>query len=279
MSNENTISKIISENGTKISDAWVAAQEETQALKFMTPEELKQQCSEVLNYFQALDSYDPRGPAVSKARDRLVEISRTRGLQGFSPTEVATFIFSLKDVVLPFLKEELKSDPARLANETAEFNRLIDHLGLETFTAYAQSRDIYVREQQKSILELSTPVVEVWEDILALPIIGSVDTARTQQMMEALLTKIVDTGSSVIIIDITGVPVVDTAVAKHLLQTVSAAKLLGAQSILVGISSRIAQTLVHIGVDLSSVITGTTLARGLELALAMTGRKIVKAQG
>jgi rsbT co-antagonist protein RsbR len=279
MSSDNTISKVISENGTKIMDAWVAAQEKTRALKILSPEELRRQCSEVLSILQTLESYDPNSPAALRARDHLINVSRTRGLQGFSPTEVATFVFSLKDAILPFMREELQNNPLQLADETAEVNRLIDQLGLATFSAYAESRDTYIREQQKSILELSTPVVEVWEDILALPIIGSVDTARTQQMMESLLTKIVDSGSSVVIIDITGVPVVDTAVAKHLLQTIGAAKLLGAQCILVGISSRIAQTLVHIGVDLSSVITGTTLARGLELALSMTGRKIVKSQG
>lgn len=272
------LSRILAGNKNSILEQWISSQTETRTSRLMSQDELRSQCNEVLAALSSVESYDADDKAVAAARDLLVKISQRRALQGFSPTEVAIFVFSLKDALLPALREYFSDDPRQLADETARINKLIDQLGLATFAAYAESRDTYVREQQKSILELSTPVVEVWEGILALPIIGSVDTARTQQMMESLLTKIVSTASSVVIIDITGVPIVDTAVAKHLLQTISAARLLGAQCILVGISSRIAQTLVHIGVDLSDVITGTTMSRGLSLALSMTGRKIVKAE-
>lgn len=278
MRNGTGAARATAKNFDKVLESWIAAQSGTRTLKLMAPEELKAQCSDILKTMTELTRYDLSDPAAAQMRDQLVDFSRKRGLQGFSPTEIATYVMSLKDAILPFLKDELKEKPDQLADEINGFNRLIDQLSLSTFSAYMDSREAYVREQQRSIQELSTPVVEVWEGILALPIIGSVDTARTQQMMEGLLTKIVDTGSAVVIIDITGVPVVDTAVAKHLLQTVQAARLLGTQCILVGISARIAQTLVHLGVDLSSVLTGTTLARGLDIALSMTKRKIVDAE-
>lgn len=278
MSNGTTFSTIITNNRDDVLDAWVSAQAQTRTARLMPRDELVSQCASILDSLSSLKSYDASAPEAARAKDLLTGVSRRRGLQGFTPEEIAKFIFSLKDAIAPLIREELKGSPEQLAQEMADLNTFIDQLGLSTFSAYVESREEYIKEQQRAILELSTPVVEVWEGILALPVVGSVDTARTQQMMESLLTRIVDTGSSVIIIDITGVPVVDTAVAKHLLQTVSAAKLLGAECILVGISARIAQTLVHLGVDLSGVITTTTLARGLDLALTMTGRTVVKAE-
>jgi rsbT co-antagonist protein RsbR len=137
-----------------------------------------------------------------------------------------------------------------------------------------QSRTI--EEQRQTILELQTPVIEVWDGILALPIVGSVDTARSQEMNEALLQKIVDTGAEIVILDITAVPVVDTAVAKHLLETVSASRLLGADVLIVGLSARTAMTLVHLGLDLSGVTTRTTLAKGLQLAFTRLGLEVVR---
>src|SRR4051794_39331127 len=139
-------------------------------------------------------------------------------------------------------------------------------------------RDTVARQQQLTIAELQTPVLQVWDRILALPIIGSLDTARTQEMNEALLQKIVDTGAEIVLLDITGVPVVDTAVAQHLLEVVTAARLLGAEVFLVGMSTHIAITLVHLGIDLSTVATRTTLAKGLELAFARLGLAVVPAR-
>jgi rsbT co-antagonist protein RsbR len=207
-------------------------------------------------------------------KEHVVELSRAAALRGATPSETATLIFSLKEALSPVMRLGLAD--ASLDWEGAEgINRLIDRMGLLTFEAFIAGREAMILEQQRSILELSTPVVELWHGILALPIVGTVDSLRTQQIMENLLQRIVDTGAQMVLIDITGVPVVDTMVAKHLLQTVTATRLLGAEAILVGISPRIAQTLVHLGVDLGAVTTRATLARGLELALTRTHQQVV----
>ncbi len=207
-------------------------------------------------------------------KGHLVELSRAAALRGATPSETATLIFSLKEALGPVVRLGLAEKS--LDWDAAEaINRLIDRMGLLTFEAFIAGREAMIREQQRSIMELSTPVVELWHGILAVPIVGTVDSLRTQQIMENLLQRIVDTGAQMILIDITGVPVVDTTVAKHLLQTVTATRLLGAEAILVGISPRIAQTLVHLGVDLGEVTTRATLARGLELALSRTHQQVV----
>lgn len=267
---------IIAGHGQDIAAAYVEAQHGTRTSQLMSREELQRQAATVLDNLRRGATYNSDAPSYEPLRQTLATISRTRALQGFSPSETASFIFSLKDVLLPYLEQALQDDPAKLARQLQATNRLLDAFGLLTFENYVRGRESVIREQSRAILELSTPVVQLWEGILAIPIIGSVDTARTQQIMENLLTRIVETGSSVVIIDITGVPVVDTAVAKHLLQTVSAARLLGAESVIVGISARIAQTLVHLGVELAEVVTRTTLAKGLEYALTRTGQKIIR---
>ncbi len=260
-----------------ILDRWLASQDAARLRRLMSAEELRASAEDLLDRLSRVTVADASAPEFARVRDTVAEMSRTRALQGFTPSETATFIFSLKDALLPAIETEAGDNLRLLADETARTNRFIDALGLVTFETYVAGREEYIREQQRSILELSTPVVEVWAGILTLPLVGTVDTARTQQMMESLLNRIVETQASYVIIDITGVPLVDTAVAKHLLQTVTAARLLGAECIIVGISARIAQTLVHLGVDLSDVNTGTSLAKGLTLALKATGLKIVRA--
>lgn len=271
-----TLSDIIARNEREIVDDHLKAQQLTRAEQLMNANELRRQSAIVVAQLRQGQTLQADDPSYNPLRQTLANISRTRALQGFTPSETATFIFSLKDAILPHLERVLSAEPRELAHQALGLNRLLDAFGLFTFEIYVQSRESIIREQSQAILELSTPVVELWDEILAVPLIGSVDTARTQQIMENLLTRIVETGSNTVIIDITGVPVVDTAVAKHLLQTIAAARLLGAEAVIVGISARIAQTLVHLGVDLSEVVTRTTMAKGLEYALGRTGLRIVR---
>ncbi|MCZ7567613.1 MAG: STAS domain-containing protein [Ardenticatenaceae bacterium] len=271
-----SLSELLARHGHDILPVYVAAQQNTRASQLLSHEELQRQCATILDQLQQGRTYDPGAASYDPLRQTLASISRTRAAQGFTPAETATFVFSLKEVLLPYLEQALADDPQEFARQLLALNRLLDAFGLLTFETYVQGREALIREQSQAILELSTPVVQLWEDILVLPIIGSIDTARTQQIMENLLNRIVETGSSIVIVDITGVPVVDTAVAKHLLQTVSAARLVGAETVIVGISARVAQTLVHLGVELSEVITRTGLAKGLEYALERTGQMIVR---
>jgi rsbT co-antagonist protein RsbR len=205
----------------------------------------------------------------------LEDLSRDRAVQGFSPTETATFIFSLKEPLFALLREELRDDTERLVSETWTTSRLIDRLGLYTIECYARTREEVIRRQQQELLELSTPVVELWEGILALPLIGTLDSARTQIVMESLLQNIVDSGAEIAIIDITGVPTVDTLVAQHLIKTISAARLMGADCILSGIRPQIAQTIVHLGLELN-VVSKATMADALALALRRSGKAIIE---
>jgi rsbT co-antagonist protein RsbR len=214
-------------------------------------------------------------PEWQPLREVLEDLSRDRAVQGFSPTETATFIFSLKEPLFRLLREELQSDAERLIRETWSTNQLIDRLGLYTIESYARTREEVIGRQQQELLELSTPVVELWEGILALPLIGTLDSARTQIVMESLLQHIVDTGAEIAIIDITGVPTVDTLVAQHLIKTISAARLMGADCILSGIRPQIAQTIVHLGLELN-VISKATMADALALALRRSGKTITQ---
>ena len=217
---------------------------------------------------------DVTSPAWAEMRELLSDISRTRARQGFSPSETATFVFSLKQPVFERLRRELGKDPNALAEETWRASTLLDKLGLQTTELYQKSREELISRQQQEMMELSTPVVELWKGILALPLIGTLDSARTQVVMESLLTRIVDTGADIAILDITGVPTVDTLVAQHLLKTVAAARLMGAECIISGIRPQIAQTIVHLGVDLQGVVTKATLADALAVALDRTGLTI-----
>jgi rsbT co-antagonist protein RsbR len=200
-------------------------------------------------------------------RDMLAGISRSRGLQGFSPSETATFVFSLKPALFQRIREELGKDSTSLFEEIRRANDLLDRLGLYTTEVYQKSREEVIQRQQQDMLELSTPVVKLWEGILALPMIGTLDSARTQVVMETLLERIVETGAEVAILDITGVPTVDTLTAQHLIKTVTAARLMGAECIISGIRPQIAQTIVHLGVELGDVVTKATLADAFAAAL------------
>jgi rsbT co-antagonist protein RsbR len=210
---------------------------------------------------------DVHDPAWAEVREFLADATQTRARQGFSSSETATFVFSLKQPLFERLRRELERTPERLATQVWQVSLLLDKLGLYTTECYQRGREEIINRQQQEMLELSTPVVELWQGILALPLIGTLDSARTQVVMESLLEKIVDTGAGIAIIDITGVPTVDTLVAQHLLKTVAAARLMGAECIISGIRPQIAQTIVHLGVDLADVITKATLADAFLIAL------------
>ena len=207
----------------------------------------------------------------------LASLSRSRGLQGFTPTETASFVFSLKKPLFSRLRKEFAQNGQALADESWVVTTLLDKLGLFTTEMYQKAREEIINRQQQEMLELSTPVVKLWEGILALPMIGTLDSSRTQIVMETLLQKIVETGSSIAIIDITGVPTVDTLTAQHLLKTVTATRLMGAECIISGIRPQIAQTIVHLGVELGGITTKATMADAFAIALERTGRVVQRA--
>lgn len=223
------------------------------------------------------NSYDIDTPAWSEVRQQLAELSATRVRQGYTPIETATFVFSLKEPVFALLRDSI-DDSRELVDETSSVGALFDQLGLYTIEEFTKSREQVIMRQQQELLELSTPVVQLWRDVLALPLIGTLDSARTQVVMENLLQKIIETGASIAIIDITGVPTVDTLVAQHLLKTVAAARLMGADCIISGIRPQIAQTIVHLGVNLEDVITKASLADAFLVALKRVGANVTYSQ-
>ena len=217
---------------------------------------------------------DVRGPTFAATLEVLAEISRDQALRGATPTETAMFVFSLKEPLFRLLRQESGKDAERLATEIWTATRLLDEMGLYTAEVFQKGREEVIGRQQEELLELSTPVVQLWQGVLALPLIGTLDSARTQVVMENLLQEIVRSGAEIAIIDITGVPTVDTLVAQHLLKTVAAARLMGADCIISGIRPQIAQTIVHLGVQLD-VTTKATMADAFAIALKRIGKVVV----
>ena len=209
-------------------------------------------------------------------KEMLASLSTSRAAQGFTPSETATFVFSLKPPLFTLARKNWGKDANELFAEITIANEFIDKLALHTADSYIHGRDQVIARQQEEMLELSTPVVTLWDGIVALPLIGTLDSARTQVVMESLLQAIVQTNSRYAIIDITGVPTVDTLVAQHLLKTITAARLMGAECILSGIRPQIAQTIVHLGINLEDVITKSKMADAFRLALERSGRKVVR---
>jgi rsbT co-antagonist protein RsbR len=209
-------------------------------------------------------------------KEMLASLSTSRAAQGFTPSETATFVFSLKPPLFTLARKNWGKDANELFAEITVANEFIDKLALHTTDSYIHGRDQVIARQQEEMLELSTPVVTLWDGIVALPLIGTLDSARTQVVMESLLQAIVQTNSRYAIIDITGVPTVDTLVAQHLLKTITAARLMGAECILSGIRPQIAQTIVHLGINLEDVITKSKMADAFRLALERSGRKVVR---
>jgi rsbT co-antagonist protein RsbR len=246
----------------------------------VTDADLKQQAAEFLNQLhlaaQSGNVSDIERHEWTSMREYLEDLSRTRVNQGLRSDQTAGFIFSVKKPIFARLRKELAGDSESLAEETWTVSELLDKLAMYTVKEFQKTREDVIRRQQEELLELSTPVVKLWEGVLALPMIGTLDSARTQIVMESLLQRIVDTGSEIAIIDITGVPTVDTLVAQHLLKTVTAIRLMGADCIISGIRPQIAQTIVHLGVDLQGVTTKANLADALSLALKRSGFVISK---
>ena len=243
--------------------------------------EIKEECREFLSLFriavQQGNLTNIEGVTWQEMREMLSSISRSRSQKGFTPTETATFIFSFKQPFFNRMRQQLK-DPIELGEEIWLATNLLDQMGLLIMEVYQKTREEVILRQQEELMELSTPVVKLWEGILALPIIGTLDSARTQIVMESLLQKIVETESEVAIIDITGVPTVDTLTAQHLLKTVTAARLMGADCMISGIRPQIAQTIVYLGIDLANVTTKATLADAFLTALKRMGVTITRSQ-
>jgi rsbT co-antagonist protein RsbR len=277
---KNRLARMIAQHESDLLAEWIREQTTVspRQLALMKESELREQCAEFLKVLRAVlqggYSDDLNSAEWGPAREFLASVSRSRAEQGFTPAETAQFIFSLKRPVFSRLRKELGADAQALGEEIWTATEVFDRLGLYTTEVFQRTREETISRQQQEMLELSTPVVKLWEGILALPLIGTLDSARTQIVMESLLHKIVDTGSAVAIIDITGVPTVDTLVAQHLLKTVTAARLMGADCIISGIRPQIAQTIVHLGVALGDVTTKANLADAFVLALQRTGRAI-----
>ena len=276
------ISTIVSANEAEILKEWLALQNVAIANRknVISEAELKDQSQKFLRQFtQGCEKggfENIQAPEWEGVRAILDTISRARAKQGFSPSETAMFVFSLKQPLFDYIRADLKNNADELATTLWNVTTLLDKLGLYTTEVYLKGREEVIQRQQEEMLELSTPVVKLWDGILALPMIGTLDSARTQVVMETLLQEIVDTGATIAIIDITGVPTVDTLVAQHLLKTVAAARLMGADCIISGIRPQIAQTIVHLGVELNDVITKATLADAFAIALVRLNLTIVK---
>jgi rsbT co-antagonist protein RsbR len=275
--------KLLQNKKTAILELWMKNQLADEGLRedLITNDELRSQSEELITAlvgnlsaenFTDLDA-DEWSPVI----EILGGIAITRARQGFSPRETGNFVFSLKEALLEVLQQEITNDPQSLFNESLKINRIIDSLSVVTFETFIKGREEVILRQTDEIAEISTPVIRVWDGILALPIIGTLDSARTQIVMENLLQEIVETGSSIAILDISGVPAVDSLVAQHLIKTVSATRLMGAECIISGIRPEIAQTVVHLGIDLSNIITKSSLASALAYAFKVMRLEVRKA--
>ena len=280
MAQATALAQIIGKNEQQILEQWISLQKSatTSRADLIKERELREQSREFLQQFSTAinaESENIEAVAWNPVKEVLAGVSRSRATQGFTPSETAMFVFSLKQPVFELLRKEIK-DTEKFAGESWRVTVLLDKLGLYTMEVYQKSRESVIARQQEEMLELSTPVVELWDNIVALPLIGTLDSARTQVVMESLLEKIVENEAMIAIIDITGVPTVDTLVAQHLLKTVAAARLMGADCIISGMRPQIAQTIVHLGVNLSDVVTKATLADAFAVALQRTGASVTR---
>lgn len=275
---QNTIQK----NKSQILESWIKFQTEDDSLTegLISKEDLKNESTQLLDaIFEAIknDNYtDIETDEFDEVTEKLSEISMSRAHLGFSPRETGTFVLTLKEAFTETLKKMYKDDVEAFYNELVKVNRLVDKLSIITFETYINGREEVILRQRQEIGEVSTPVIKIWDGILALPIIGTLDSSRTQEVMENLLTEIVNTGSNIAILDISGVPAVDSLVAQHLLKTVSATRLMGAECIISGIKPEIAQTMVHLGINLEDIITKATLANALDYAFRLSRLKVIK---
>jgi rsbT co-antagonist protein RsbR len=276
------VGEIFSTRRDEVLNLWIKDRLESDDFRdeLISKKELRQQSRQLIELLaQGVGDSGGEGfdhPAFDELRRFLNEISHQRAVKGYTPMENATYVSALRNTVRPMLVEEYEGgDPATLANELGYLGNLIDKMALVMVENYIRSREETIRQQRADMMELSTPVIKVWDKILTLPIIGTLDSRRAQLMMEALLQRIVETGSTVAILDITGVRTMDTLVANHLIKTVTAARLMGARCILTGVSPAIAQTMVQLGIDLTQITTRAQMSDGVKLALEMIGKTIV----
>ncbi len=274
---DTSLAELFKHNEQQLLAQWLEAQRAVGLrLDLIDERTVQQNSQELLKTFTmalAQGARDFDSPAWKPLKSQLERLSLAQARQGFSPSETATFIFSLKEPLFTLLQQQQQPDTSIEA--VWQISQLIDQLGLFSLEYFMTGREAVIREQQESLLELSTPVVELWDGVLAVPLIGALDSNRTQIVMESLLQKIVETESDLAIIDITGVPTVDTMVAQHLLKTITAAKLMGARCIISGIRPQIAATIVHLGVELGDVVTKASLADAFKLALKQLGVRMV----
>jgi rsbT co-antagonist protein RsbR len=273
MDHSRLLSEILNADTDQLLTAWVASQKDALSSRpeLLSRDQLTRQSRDVLGVLAPAVASGAAfvDPAWDRTRDILTQISAERARQGFSAGETATFVLSLKRPLFDAIRTRVKAEEIGPALWDATL--VIDELALYTTEMTTRAREATIQRQQAEMLELSTPVVTLWNGILALPLIGTLDSERTQVVMESLLNRIVETGATIAILDITGVPTVDTLVAQHLLKTVAAARLMGADCIISGIRPQIAQTIVHLGVDLNAVTTKATLADAFAIALKRTG--------
>ena len=270
------LTEIVRKHQSGILQDWIKEQlAAVKAADRISEADLRADCERFLSLFmtalQASGDEDITAAPWAETRDMLANLSRSWAVAGYKPSETAMFVLALKRPLFDRLRSEIGGDAETLANEVWHTTVVLDGLALLTTEFFQKSREEVILRQQQDMLELSTPVVQLWEGILALPLIGTLDSNRTQVVMENLLQRIVDTGASIAIIDITGVATVDTLVAQHLMKTVAAARLMGADCIISGIRPQIAQTIVHLGVELNAVVTKATLADAFVVALQRTG--------
>src|SRR4030095_4826021 len=280
MGQTSALAQLFQKHQQQILDAWIKQQLAAASLRsdLLKESELREQSREFLKSFidaAQAGAEDLDAPSWKSAKEVLSSISRSRATQGFSPSETAMFVFSLKQPLFEVLKRA-SLQAQELSDGSWQITLLLDELGLYTIEVFQRSREAVINRQQEELLELSTPVVRLWDSILALPLIGTLNSERTQVVMESLLEKIVETEAQIAIIDITGVPTVDTLVAQHLLKTVAAARLMGADCIISGIRPQIAQTIIHLGINLSDVVTKATLADAFAVALQRTGATVAR---
>ena len=280
----NRLADIVSRYEEDLLGEWVQEQKLSRSRKtdLIDDSDLERESRELLRLLRGTladgATEDFEATAWEPVRDYLSNLSRSRAEAGFSPSETATFVFSLKQPLFTRLARESNDDAGSLLDLVVEASALLDRLGLFTTAEHQRGREAVIRRQQRDLIELSTPVVKLWDGVVALPLIGTLDSERTQVVMESLLERIVETNSTMAIIDITGVPTVDTLVAQHLLKTVAAARLMGADCVISGIRPQIAQTIVHLGLTLSEVTTKATMADAISLALERGGLRIVPVQ-
>jgi rsbT co-antagonist protein RsbR len=275
------LAEIISQNQNKLRSEWIHMMSNAvQRADLISKTELDEQCASILQAIaegvKAGGTENISGAGWNTARELLTSVSASRARQGFSPSDVATFVLSLKQPLFVLIREKLGREQDRLFEMIWSATTLLDNLALLTTDASIAAREELILRQQQELMELSTPVVKLWDGILALPVIGTLDSARTQVVMESLLQTVVATNSKFAIIDITGVPTVDTLVAQHLLKTITAARLMGAECIISGVRPQIAQTIVHLGINLEDVVTKAKLADAFALALQRSGRAVVR---